>query len=83
AALATGIANTAAEVANAATRVLEREPGVRIEYVEAVDAESLEPVGVVERPLVVAIAARVGKVRLIDNAVLTPEPSILAEHAAI
>ena len=83
AALATGIANTAAEVANAATRVLEREPGVRIEYVEAVDAESLEPVGVVERPLVVAIAARVGKVRLIDNAVLTPEPLILAEHAAI
>src|SRR5208283_1739009 len=74
-ALATREARTAVEVANAATAVLDREPGVQIEYVEAVDAESLEPVGAVERPVVVAIAARVGKVRLIDNAVLTPEPA--------
>lgn len=81
-ALATG-ANTAAELARAATAVLEREPGVEIEYVEAVDAESLEPVGAVERPVVVAIAARVGKVRLIDNAVLTPELSAVAGESAI
>jgi pantoate--beta-alanine ligase len=80
-ALATG-ANTAAELASAATAVLEREPGVEIEYVEAVDAESLEPVGAVERPVVVAIAVRVGKVRLIDNAVLTPEPSAVAGRSA-
>jgi pantoate--beta-alanine ligase len=73
-ALATGT-DTAAQVAGVATAVLQREPGVTIEYVEAVDAESLEPVGTVERPIVVAIAARVGKVRLIDNAVLTPELS--------
>jgi len=75
-------ANTAAELASAATAVLAREPGVEIEYVEAVDAESLDPVGAVERPVVVAIAARVGKVRLIDNAVLTPEPSAVAGESA-
>ena len=80
-ALATG-AKTAAELASAATDVLKREPGVEIEYVEAVDAESLEPVGAVERPVVVAIAARVGKVRLIDNAVLTPEPPAVAGLSA-
>ena len=80
-ALAAG-AKTAAELASAATAVLEREPGVEIEYVEAVDAESLELVAVLERPVVVAIAARVGKVRLIDNAVLTPEPSAVAGRSA-
>jgi pantoate--beta-alanine ligase len=78
-ALAAGV-NTAAELARAATAVLASEPGVEIEYVEAVDADSLEPVGTLERPVVVAIAVRVGKVRLIDNAVLTPVAA--AEKAA-
>ncbi len=71
-------ARTATEIARAARTVLENEPGVEIEYVEAVDAESLEPVGAQERPVVVAIAARVGKVRLIDNMVLTPGPATIA-----
>lgn len=81
AALATG-ARTASDLARAARTVLENEPGVEIEYVEAVDAESLEPVGAMERPVVVAIAARVGKVRLIDNMVLTPGPATAAGHPA-
>jgi len=81
-ALAAG-ANTAGELASAATSVLEREPGVEIEYVEAVDAESLEPVGTLDRPVVVAIAARVGKVRLIDNIVLTPGAEAAARDTAL
>ena len=42
-----------------------------IEYVEAVDAETLKPRERFDRPVVVAIAARVGKTRLIDNVVLS------------
>ncbi len=44
---------------------------VKIDYVELHDAASLAPVARVERPAVLAVAAFVGKTRLIDNRVLT------------
>lgn len=47
-------------------------PGVEIDYLEVVDAETLAPAERIERPVVVAIAARVGSTRLIDNTVLDP-----------
>ena len=47
-------------------------PLTRIDYVEVVDAETLEPVQTVERPAVVAVAAFVGSTRLIDNCLLDP-----------
>ncbi len=56
----------------AACAVLGATPGIRIEYIEAVDSESLKRVERIERPVVVAIAAHVGKTRLIDNAVFAP-----------
>jgi pantoate--beta-alanine ligase len=42
------------------------------EYLELVSPETLRPVEAVEGPVLVAIAARVGPARLIDNAVITP-----------
>lgn len=60
------------DLVRAACAVLSAVPGVRIEYIEAVDAETLRQIARVERPVVVAIAAHVGKTRLIDNAVFTP-----------
>jgi pantoate--beta-alanine ligase len=65
-------ARTPADLVDAATSVLGRSPAVAIEYVEVVDAETLEPTASLDRPLLVAIAARVGSTRLIDNAVLAP-----------
>jgi pantoate--beta-alanine ligase len=62
----------AEEIVFAATRVLKRMKSVTIEYVEAVDAETLAPDPSLDRPILIAIAARVGKTRLIDNAVLHP-----------
>jgi pantoate--beta-alanine ligase len=62
----------AEEIVFAAARVLKRLKGVAIEYVEAVDAETLERHPSLDRPILVAIAARVGKTRLIDNVVLNP-----------
>jgi len=43
-----------------------------IDYVAAVDAQTLKDVQVVTAPTLVAVAARVGKTRLIDNVVLIP-----------
>ena len=56
----------------AARRSMEDNPDVKVEYIEAVDAKTLEPVERIERAVVVAIAARVGATRLIDNIVLNP-----------
>jgi pantoate--beta-alanine ligase len=62
----------AEEIVFAATSVLKRMKSVTIEYVEAVDAETLAPDPSLDRPILIAIAARVGKTRLIDNTVLQP-----------
>ena len=53
-------------VANVATT----EELVCLEYAEVVDAASLEPLEVVQGEVLVAVAARVGGVRLIDNMTL-------------
>jgi pantoate--beta-alanine ligase len=60
------------ELVAVATRVLNQTPGVEIEYVEAVDARTLAPASSIHSPILLAIAARVGKTRLIDNTVLSP-----------
>jgi len=57
------------ELVRVARHLLESTPGVEIEYVEAVDAATLQSMDTIDRPIVVAIAARVGKTRLIDNMV--------------
>lgn len=50
---------------------IETEPRVRVDYVSVVDAETLEKLDKLdERPMLVAVAAYVGKTRLIDNTVL-------------
>jgi pantoate--beta-alanine ligase len=63
-------ARAASEVAAAARRVLETEPSVAVEYLAVVEPRALAPVETVEPDTVVAIAARVGRTRLIDNIVL-------------
>ncbi len=63
-----GERNAEALVAGAADAL---DPG-RIDYVEVVDAADLQPVTVVEAPVLVAFAVHFGGVRLIDNVVLSP-----------
>jgi pantoate--beta-alanine ligase len=50
--------------------VLNAEPGVAMDYAAIVDPESLQPVVRAESGAIVALAARVGKTRLIDNLIL-------------
>ncbi len=49
---------------------LETEPLVRIDYVEAVDDETLAPVTAIEGRILLAVAAFIGKARLIDNIII-------------
>ena len=64
-------ATDGAMVRAAAQAELEATPGVRVDYVELRDAESLETVaGEMPGRAVLAVAAFVGKTRLIDNVVL-------------
>ena len=49
---------------------LATEAGVTVDYVAVVEPRRLEPVEVVDAETVVALAARVGRTRLIDNIVL-------------
>ncbi|MGI8655383.1 MAG: pantoate--beta-alanine ligase [Pyrinomonadaceae bacterium] len=53
--------------------VIEAEPLARLEYVSAADADTLEKLDKLDnRTVLVSLAARFGKTRLIDNIVLNP-----------
>ncbi len=49
---------------------LGREPGVAVEYIAVVEPEALTPVETANASTVIALAARVGGTRLIDNIIL-------------
>jgi len=59
-----------ARLIEAGKHVLARESGVRPDYLEIVDPETLDPLLEVDRPALVAVAAFVGSTRLIDNILL-------------
>jgi pantoate--beta-alanine ligase len=53
-------------------RELGERKGLELEYVEVRDAATLAAVAEIDRPVVVALAARVSRTRLIDNVVVMP-----------
>ena len=54
----------------AGREVLGAEPGVDVDYFAVTDGETLEPVATAPSGVIVMVAARVGRTRLIDNLVL-------------
>lgn len=56
-----------AVIKKAITDMIETEPLAKIDYVEIVDWNTLEPVDTIEGPVLNAIAVYIGKTRLIDN----------------
>jgi pantoate--beta-alanine ligase len=54
----------------AARKVLDAEPAIRLQYLEAVDPRTLQPVSTVSDETIFAVAAFLGKTRLIDNVIL-------------
>jgi pantoate--beta-alanine ligase len=61
----------AAAIRDAAAATIAAEPGVRLDYAELVDAQTIEPAPRVEGELVLAVAAYVGATHLIDNVRMT------------
>jgi pantoate--beta-alanine ligase len=64
---AAAILPTASEILAAARAEIEASPLARIDYLELVDAETLQPVSDLKRPSVLATAVFYGEVRLIDH----------------
>ena len=63
--------HSAAKLADIVRSTIEAEPRARIDYVSVTDAETLEKLDKLdERAILIAVAARIGKTRLIDNIVL-------------
>ena len=60
----------AADLKRKLKRLIEKEPDVRVDYIEFVDTLNLKPVKVARKGNRVLLAARVGSVRLIDNGLL-------------
>ena len=61
------------DILKAGRRMIEQIPGARIEYLELVDAETIEPsVKDFRRPMRLAVAVFLGKARLIDNIAVPP-----------
>jgi pantoate--beta-alanine ligase len=64
-------ARNASELVEIARRTIESEPLARVDYISAVDADSLEPVEKIDdREALLSTAVYFGKVRLIDNVII-------------
>ncbi|HEX6676023.1 MAG TPA: pantoate--beta-alanine ligase, partial [Actinomycetes bacterium] len=59
-----------AKVERAAVDLVETEPAVELQYLALVDPDRFAPVATAEAGQVLAVAARLGGARLIDNVVL-------------
>ena len=60
----------AGRIMNRMREMIDREPLARIDYLEIVDMDDIDPVIRIEKEALAALAVFVGKVRLIDNAIL-------------
>jgi pantoate--beta-alanine ligase len=56
-----------AKIVNAMKELISTEPLAKIDYVKAVDGLTMQQIGKVQKPMLVAIAVYIGKTRLIDN----------------
>jgi len=69
----------AAAIQEQATQILHNVPGVRLEYFDLVDPDTIRPVDVVRAPVRAALAIWIGKIRLIDN-MLCELPAVRIEQ---
>lgn len=67
---------SAGKLSEAVRSHIESEPRLKLEYVSVNDADSLEKLDKLDdRPVLISLAARLGKTRLIDNIVLNKQKS--------
>ncbi|MGL5133848.1 MAG: bifunctional pantoate--beta-alanine ligase/(d)CMP kinase [Planktothrix sp.] len=70
--------DSATEIKTVVQTELETEPEVQVEYIELVEPQTLIALATVEKTGLLAIAARVGQTRLIDNMILRRRQPIIA-----
>jgi pantoate--beta-alanine ligase len=71
----------AEQVRKAMVEAIEAEPLARLDYVSIADARTLDEIHVIDRKALVSLAVRIGRTRLIDNAVLPPGESLLTRSS--
>jgi pantoate--beta-alanine ligase len=57
-----------------ALALIEAQPDAAVDYVTLCDPHTLEPVTTLNQPVLMALAVKFGKTRLIDNRILDPHP---------
>jgi len=65
--------HNAEDLVTAGKQAMSEEPGVKLDYFEIVNPDTLEPLQDVRDGALVAVAAYVGTTRLIDNALIPPK----------
>ena len=63
----------AAIIIDAATELIQSRPETKIDYIAICDTETLVDIKTIDKPVVMALAVKVGKARLIDNMILNPQ----------
>ena len=62
----------AGTIVAAATEIINSHPDTDIDYISICNPETLDEISIVKGPVLMALAVKVGKTRLIDNMILTP-----------
>ncbi|MCJ7773730.1 MAG: pantoate--beta-alanine ligase, partial [Desulfobacterales bacterium] len=62
----------AGQIINTAIKIINSHKNTEIDYISICDPDTLEDIKKIEGPVVLALAVKVGKTRLIDNMILTP-----------
>ncbi len=62
----------AAEIIHHTEKSINSHPDTEIDYIKICDPDTLEDVAEIDRPVVMALAVKVGATRLIDNMILNP-----------
>lgn len=68
--MAKGGERSSVKIITAAKKLIGKKETAKIDYVEIVDAKTLQPVKKISREVLVALAVHIGKTRLIDNITL-------------
>ncbi len=57
--------------------IIEKQPDAHIDYISIVDNDLLQPIAEIDRPVLIALAVRIGPARLIDNIIVEPPAKTL------
>ena len=63
---------SAKKILKAMEEMIQARPNVKVDYISVIDTQELNPVDTISKETLIAVAAYVGKTRLIDNVIVAP-----------